>query len=143
MRISFSIRYVLILFGAVSVFLHLPAPTLAEDAGAHIACPEGSSPVGAAPPKGLELKCVDAAGNLNGPYRHWYANGQLMESLQYKAGKEHGEQQTWWPNGQRMMQGTSVNGKRYKVFQYWDINGNPRQIDTPTITSELPLKPLK
>lgn len=122
------------------VLTALPIFAAARTVGATFSCPDGSSLLGAAPPKGEELKCVNSEGKLDGPYRHWYPNGQLMESLNYKQGKQHGEQRAWWPNGQLMMEGTSIKGKRYKTFKYWDINGNPRQIETPTITSEIELK---
>ncbi len=76
-----------------------------------IACPKGSAAVGSPPPFGVELKCQQAVGSLHGPYLYWYGNGQLMQELHYKNGREHGSQRSWWPNGQLMILEKSVRSR--------------------------------
>lgn len=99
-------------------------------------CPENTVLMGKPPPDGVEQYCALANGKKHGFYKHWYANGQLMELLYFKDGKEHGSQTAWWPNGQMMMRGESVNGKRYREFEYWDAAGNPRKLAVDVIREE-------
>lgn len=97
-----------------------------------LACPEGSKPEGAAPPRGSEWRCLDAEGRATGRWLTWYAGGQLMSEREMKQGREHGRQRSWWPNGQLMMEGVSVDGHRYQGFRYWTITGEPTKLDVQT-----------
>jgi len=119
-------RFVVLMFFVVSSI----------GAEADTSCPENTVLTGNPPPEGLEQYCVLPNGEKHGFYKHWYANGQLMELLYFKGGKEHGSQTAWWPNGQMMMQGESVNGKRYRAFEYWDVVGNPRKLAVDVIREE-------
>ncbi len=104
----------------------------ATDSGAHT-CPDGTHAEGAAPPEGFELRCLDAEGRAEGPWRNWYDNGQLLSERSMKQGREHGRQRSWWPNGQLMMDGISINGSRVQGFRFWSITGQPSKLP--------PLKP--
>ena len=108
-----------------------------------LTCPAGSRPDGAPPPTGNEWRCLDAAGQVTGPWLTWYTDGRLMSERQMKAGKEHGRQRSWWPNGQLMMEGVSVDGHRYQGFHYWSITGEPTKLEvrTETVTQPAPSAP--
>ena len=129
-----SSRAALTLAALLACGLGLPAhaATAAE-------CPAGHNAVGQRPPAGNEWKCIDAKGDIDGPWLTWYANGQLMSERQMKRGREHGRQRSWWPNGQLMMEGVSVEGHRYQGFKYWTIDGQPTQleVETETVTQKL------
>lgn len=101
-------------------------------------CPPDHREQGSQPPAGNEWRCLDQAGQPDGPWLTWYDNGQLMSERQMKHGKEHGRQRSWWPNGQLMMEGISYEGNRYKGFKYWSINGEPTElnIETETVTKK-------
>lgn len=102
--------------------------TIAAQAGDELSCPAGTRAEGASPPAGLELRCVDAAGRAEGPWRTWYENGALMSERSMKEDREHGRQRSWWPNGQLMMEGVSFNGTRVKGFRFWSITGQPNDL---------------
>jgi hypothetical protein len=106
-----------------------------------LSCPDGGHPQGNAPPAGYEWKCVDANGAVDGPWRTWYTNGQLMSERHMKHGREHGRQRSWWPNGQLMMEGVSVDGHRYQGFKYWTIDGEPTQLNIERETVIQPVSP--
>ena len=91
-------------------------------------CPTGSHAEGAAPPAGLELRCVDAQGRAEGVWRTWYDNGQMMSERTMKQGLEHGRQRSWWPNGQLMMDGMAISGNRVQGFRFWSITGQPSKL---------------
>lgn len=118
----------------IRICLAFALASLAFSAGATSlpACPANSHPLGAAPPKGFEWKCVGADEVVDGPWLTWYANGQLMSERHMKRGREHGRQRSWWPNGQLMMEGVSVEGHRYQGFKYWDISGRPTRLNVQT-----------
>lgn len=103
----------------------LSASTLA----ASIECPDNTRLKGSEPPNGTELRCETSKGDLHGPYKRWYGNGQLNQAMNYNHGQEHGEQKAWWPNGQLMMKGISVDGQRYKGYEYWDMQGNQINVE--------------
>lgn len=102
-------------------------------------CPKDTHAEGAAPPTGLERKCVTANGLAEGPWLTWYSSGQLLSERTMKLGREHGRQRSWWPNGQLMMEGISYEGSRYKGFKYWSITGAPAElnIETQTVTKQM------
>ena len=103
----------------------LPLPLSAAEP---FTCPTGTQAQGAAPPAGLELRCVDAEGRAEGIWRTWYDGGQLMSERSMKQGREHGRQRSWWPNGQLMMDGVSFDGTRVKGFRFWSITGQPSDL---------------
>ncbi len=107
----------------LTIGLLLALPAHADDNT--LACPEGTHAEGAAPPVGLELRCLDAEGRAEGPWRTWYDNGQLMSERSMKQDIEHGIQRSWWPNGQLMMEGVSYQGARVQGFRFWSITGQP------------------
>ncbi|HEY9036217.1 MAG TPA: hypothetical protein VIM96_05830 [Pseudomonadales bacterium] len=101
-------------------------------------CPEGSFPVGSPPPDGYEQKCVLPDGKMQGLWRVWYPNGQLMSETPMDKGREHGELRAWWPNGQLMMRGQSIYGNRYRQFEYWDMSGHVQSVDTEAVETVIP-----
>jgi len=102
--------------------------SLAARADAEFTCPQGTRVDGAAPPAGLELRCLDSENRAEGIWRTWYDNGQLMSERSMKQGREHGRQRSWWPNGQLMMDGISYEGTRVKGFRFWSITGQPNTL---------------
>jgi hypothetical protein len=115
-------RYLPLLSLLLVICLLQAPPVRANDT---FTCPEGTHAEGAAPPNGFELRCVDAEGRAEGPWRTWYDNGQLMSERSMQQGREHGRQRSWWPNGQLMMEGVSYQGARVKGFRFWSITGQP------------------
>lgn len=105
------------------------------------ACPPGAHAVGKAPPAGLEWRCENASGLVDGPWLSWYADGQLQSERHMKDGREHGRQRGWWPNGQLMLEGVSVDGNRYQGFKYWSFDGTPTDlgIQPDIVTQPAPL----
>ncbi|HSB96955.1 MAG TPA: hypothetical protein VLC91_10925 [Spongiibacteraceae bacterium] len=104
-------------------------------------CPADHIAQGNQPPAGLEWKCTTKAGVVDGLWRTWYNDRQLLSERQMKLGKEHGRQRMWWPNGQLMMEGVSVDGHRYQGFKYWAADGTPTQLEIKTETVMQPLVP--
>lgn len=103
-------------------------------------CPENTIKQGNPPPISNQVKCVDSEGLQDGPFWMWYGNGQLMQSLHFKHGKEHGKQQAWFPNGNPMMEGVSIEGKRYQGFKYFNYNGEPVTLEFTTIDETIKAK---
>ena len=96
-------------------------------------CPENTKKIGVPPPKGTQVKCVNAQNQQHGPFWLWYGNGQMMQALNFKNGKEHGKQKAWFPNGNLMMEGVSIEGKRYQGFKYFNYFGEPVELNFETI----------
>lgn len=95
-------------------------------------CPAGTKKRGLAPPKGYQVKCINENDERNGPFWMWYRNGQMMQALNFKNGKEHGKQQAWFPNGNVMMEGVSVEGARNTGFKYFNYFGEPVSLEFKT-----------
>lgn len=62
-------------------------------------CPTGTEQFGAGPPEGDMLWCVDGNGKNHGPFKTWYASGQIES------------------------EGTYANGVRVGTWRYWSASG--------------------
>jgi MORN repeat variant len=115
-----------------------------------IACPPGTTLVGAQPPKGSEVWCqrevagkkvkdgpfiVYAAGGskmIEGTYHDgvqdgewtlWYENGTRASIDHYVNGLQNGMHTSWYANGQKALEGEYQNGKREGIWTQWDPAG--------------------
>lgn len=76
-------------------------------------------------PATMYFKKLDSSGNYvkDGPYVHWYSNGQVMEKVMYKDDKPEGTITSWYENGQKKMQCSMKNGKCEGLLIKWHANG--------------------
>lgn len=90
-------------------------------------CPEGTSPKGDVPPKGLETWCErpDAAGKLvrHGPYFSWQPGGAPLEEGQFRDGKRDGRWTRFNAQGVREAEATYAAGVQHGRFRQWDASG--------------------
>jgi hypothetical protein len=117
---------------------------------AAFSCPQGSTLMGAPPPKGAEVWCQkivngrpikngmfvvynDSGGKMiEGTYRNgvqegewtmWYENGQRSAIDHYHNGLQDGLHISWYANGQKALEGNYVAGKREGIWTRWDPSG--------------------
>lgn len=81
-------------------------------------CPEGSKLVGAPPPKGESVECLDANGRLNGGSSHWFGSGHAGTFGEYQAGVPHGRW-LYWVHGQKLIEGAHEQGRRQGRWTFW------------------------
>ena len=58
-----------------------------------------------------------------GPYTHWYENGQMATKGSVRNGKEFGKKTRWHKNGQIKGEANYWNGELEGKFMLWDENG--------------------
>ncbi len=81
-------------------------------------CPEGSKLVGAPPPKGQSVECIDQSGKLNGGSSHWFGSGHAGTFGEYQAGVPHGRW-LYWIHGQKLIEGAHDQGRRQGPWTFW------------------------
>ncbi len=87
-------------------------------------CPEGSSPVGHAPPLGQEIACATSDGALHGRAMRWSPDGLLTHDGHYRRGLKHGPWLLYHPRSTReMAQGDYDNDKKHGPWRYFHKNG--------------------
>ncbi len=116
-----------------------------------LACPEGSVPLGAAPPRGLEAWCArtlpDGKRLRTGPsmtwhaegvkaseghyyddgrrgeWRTWHTNGRLATVEFWRDGVQHGTSVTYDPAGNRRAEGSYLEGLQDGPWTWWFADG--------------------
>jgi antitoxin component YwqK of YwqJK toxin-antitoxin module len=113
------------------------------------ACEPGTKLDGAAPPGGVEIRCVDAQGRWTGMEAHFHsAEGEHLQQIgrrqdgrmvgvwfwfypsgakasehPYVDGQLHGTMRRWAENGQEIEQGEYRAGRAWGLFIYHDASG--------------------
>ena len=59
----------------------------------------------------------------HGPWKTWYANGQLQLEGFYRHDKELGTFSWWHPNGQKAVEGEYKDGLQNGPWVWWHVNG--------------------
>lgn len=107
---------------ALAVFLGRPARVPGMPP-----CPEGTTLVGDAPPRGDAQGCAkrDASGQpvRHGPYVRWYRSGRKALEGEYRDGEKTGRWTFWHANGQKKEQGEFREGRERGVWRRWHETG--------------------
>jgi hypothetical protein len=81
-----------------------------------IACPDGGSGKGAAPPAGHEQWCeivVDGHSLRHGRWTRWFdASGKPWQEQEYRQGKRHGVATSWYENGKTAESGEYTDDEK-------------------------------
>ena len=62
-------------------------------------------------------------GQLNGVYRKWYPNKQLMEERLYAGGRKNGKQIAYWENGKKRFEFIAKNDAYEGELREWTFDG--------------------
>ncbi len=62
-------------------------------------------------------------GELQGPFRDWYANGQLAEDRAFAHGELDGVYSAWYEDGTLECTGVYVAGEAHGLWTWWHPNG--------------------
>ncbi len=81
-------------------------------------CPEGSKLVGAPPPKGQALECVNAEGKRHGLSSIWFGSGYAGTTAEYQNGVPHGRW-LYWLHAHKLIEGQHEQGRRQGKWTYW------------------------
>ncbi len=66
---------------------------------------------------------IDAKGNYQGNWKHYFASGELRAEGKYKEGIKIGDWVYYFKDGKVEQKGTYTNGKPDKKWQWWYNNG--------------------
>lgn len=81
-------------------------------------CPAGAHLVGAPPPKGNTVECLDDAGKRQGPSSVWFGSGFAGTFAEYANGVPHGRW-LYWLHANKLIEGQHVEGRRQGKWTYW------------------------
>jgi len=87
-----------------------PETARAEFGAVEEECPKNWSFSGKAPPQDAERGCVDKAGERQGVWTRWWANGSKWREAVYKDDKLNGPARAWRPNGTTFYNAEYKNG---------------------------------
>jgi len=72
---------------------------------------------------GFRRQYYTVDGKLDGEYKRWDSDGDLLEHYYYKNGKREGEYKAWYSNGQLMAHRYYKNDKLDGEYKSWYDNG--------------------
>jgi hypothetical protein len=80
-------------------------------------CPDGAKMVGALPPIGHSLQCLDETGRPHGPTSIWFGNTHSGTMSEFQHGVPHGRY-LYWMHNRPMVDGGYVQGRRHGAWTY-------------------------
>lgn len=81
-------------------------------------CPEGTTLVGAPPPRGQTVQCLLPSGERHGRVSVWFPNGHEGTYGEYERDQRHGR---WmhWLHGRKLMEGAYHTGRRHGTWAFF------------------------
>ena len=92
-----------------------------------LACPEGTTQRGAAPPDGQRVWCETSGGVSHGPFRSWYADGKRKAEGSFDQGEADGEWSSWYETGQLRSRGRYERGAPVGDWERFERDGTEQE----------------